>query len=168
MKFAAQVPTPAGHLTMWFRINMWSSNEATFTNADTYKGINQDKIWSTDTIMKRKFKQWWSSIPPISTKPIILPERKKNPQHTTLEIKYYKVSNAISGQQIRFILLDSEIKYYQVSNAISGQQIRFILLDSEINIFIKSLNIYLSGDNKPIILVWQSGCWIWLVRRYVR
>jgi hypothetical protein len=29
---------------------MWSSNEATFTNADTYKGIHQDNIWSTDTL----------------------------------------------------------------------------------------------------------------------
>jgi len=58
---------------------MWSSNEATFTNADTYKGIHQDNIWSTDTLKESLNSE--SSIPPISTKPIILPElteRKKD------------------------------------------------------------------------------------------
>jgi hypothetical protein len=55
---------------------MWSSNEATFTNADTYKGIHQDNIWSTDTL-----KESLNSDSPISTKPINFPElteRKKD------------------------------------------------------------------------------------------
>jgi len=40
--------------------------------------------------MKRKFKQWWSSIPPISTKRTItshLNWTQKRPRHMTLEIK---------------------------------------------------------------------------------
>ena len=42
-------------------------------------------------IMKRKFKQQWSTIPPISTKRTItshlLTEHKKRPQHATFEIQ---------------------------------------------------------------------------------
>jgi hypothetical protein len=44
--------------------------------ADTYKGIHQDNIWSTDTL-----KESLNSDSPISTKPINFPElteRKKD------------------------------------------------------------------------------------------
>jgi len=41
--------------------------------------------------MKRKFKQWWSTIPPISTKWTIISHLNslniKKPRHMTLEIQ---------------------------------------------------------------------------------
>jgi len=48
---------------------------------------------STDVIMEAKFRQWWSSIPPISTKLTIISNLNwtdwmhNRPRHMTLEIQ---------------------------------------------------------------------------------
>ena len=55
----------------------------------------------TFTIMKRKFKQWWSSISPISTKRRITSHLNslniKRPPHMTLEIQVWDKHNNVAG-----------------------------------------------------------------------
>ena len=63
------LPTKLWYFRRGIRSNVWDQRQSAFY-------VDKVCCWISKTdqryLMKRKFKQWWSTIPPISTKPTII------------------------------------------------------------------------------------------------